>query len=702
MRSILIIGLLAIMAVDAGAQLKRDRSKECVICHISWGDGYEKLNVTLQPEAHPKEIDGQEARVAGERMCWSCHDAYVSDSRRYFIEEDAHAHMTEMDEATRNSDLPLDANGKVYCGTCHTPHATHMERQYAFSPFVRQDHVQSTLCLNCHADHALEGQSHPIHVELDGALPFALAGNSASTTTVECLTCHQMHSASSQKLTRGHDRTELCKSCHENQFNLVASDHDLRVEHGNWQIPGQEFTAGNADACASCHVTHAASGPALSPVASTDGASGLCITCHSTDGVAAEKAWLDHGHPVDEVLTEVVDYRLPLESGKMNCLTCHDPHRWSMAAGVTHGKGNEEGNALDSFLRLPDDENSQLCTACHRDQSEALLSDHNASSWENPGKTQCTSCHLTHEAEAFTDGHANREASAFTSLCLSCHEGSGDHGATRLGEHGHPILVEQKPEWALPAITAKALETLSASEQAPGQALLVGCESCHDPHRWSAAGHVWSREERDGNDGSSFLLMDNRNAGLCRSCHQDQAAVLQTGHDMRTAEAGTSACSNCHSTHGAQGAWALLSTSLNDAELGQLTSGFDHESHEANPANWSAGARHCLSCHSSSGASVVHPAAWAHPQDVMTVAGEGRQDGSRMPVYTADGQSAMVGRVDCTSCHDPHHAHVDDSADGAETFLRQASTETSCADCHQEKALWKYRYYHNPDKRVQP
>lgn len=73
-----------------------------------------------------------------------------------------------------------------------------------------------------------------------------------------------------------------------------------------------------------------------------------------------------------------------------------------------------------------------------------------------------------------------------------------------------------------------------------------------------------------------------------------------------------------------------------------------------------------------------------------------------MPVYTADGQSAMVGRVDCTSCHDPHHAHVDDSADGAETFLRQASTETSCADCHQEKALWKYRYYHNPDKRVQP
>lgn len=65
--------------------------------------------------------------------------------------------------------------------------------------------------------------------------------------------------------------------------------------------------------------------------------SGLCIDCHRTR--------IDSGEHVVDIPANTATTALPLQTGRMTCVTCHDPH----AQGVA--------------LRMSDPE---LCQACHR------------------------------------------------------------------------------------------------------------------------------------------------------------------------------------------------------------------------------------------------------------------------------------------------------------------------------------------------
>lgn len=705
----LILGLL--LACTASAQLKRDRSKECVICHVTWGDGYEQMAPTLRPLDKDVLIDGLKSRVGSDDMCWSCHDGYVVDSRTRFIGDDPHMRPTERGADMAASGLRLTEDGRVYCGTCHTPHATVMERSYAFSPFLRKETAESQICIACHADHAEPLKSHPIHVEMADAMPAILGSKRTPAGTVECLTCHDMHSKRTAKLLEGHDRTLLCKACHEPQFDLLRSDHEMNVVRPELQVGVTGRMAGEMDACGACHLTHGAQGAALWSWPLPEGRAGdpvlagvdaRCLSCHVEGGSADATPWLDHGHPVDRVVEGEVPAVLPLDGkGAMNCLTCHDPHRWSALPELAATTGDEEGDALTSFLRLPDDGNSRLCSSCHRDQAEVLVSDHNSFSWNEPSPGQCTSCHETHAESPFADGHARADVSAFSSLCLSCHEGDGLHGATGLGAHNHP-LGDPMPEGVeLPAMGAGHFTALRivADSSEPGR---VGCESCHDPHRWSPSGAAWSGGGSDGDEASSFLRIDNTSAALCGACHEAERSVLGSHHDLSPSRPGKSACSACHTTHDAGSDWAIVASRLDDDELEAIAAHSGGEL-ERNPANWSPGARHCLSCHHEGGESVVAPRAWGHPQDVETIASQWRSDGRTMPLFEADGRTRTpLGRVDCTSCHNPHVAHPEGAGEHATDFLRGSSRVTVCADCHRETALWKYRYYHHPEKRELP
>ncbi len=69
-----------------------------------------------------------------------------------------------------------------------------------------------------------------------------------------------------------------------------------------------------------------------------------------------------------------------------------------------------------------------------------------------------------------------------------------------------------------------------------------------------------------------------------------------------------------------------------------------------------------------------------------------------------------VGHIDCFTCHDPHRwshrvdlAHPDPGTnvegDDLSSFLRNPSEQTLCADCHGQATLWKYNYFHDPNKR---
>jgi len=87
--------------------------------------------------------------------------------------------------------------------------------------------------------------------------------------------------------------------------------------------------------CGTCHGSHKAKKGATSlkkPIAE------LCIDCHR-ERIAPNE------HKVG-VVPPVNPQTLPLQDGKITCVTCHNPHQ------------NEHG----SLLRLPERE---LCSSCH-------------------------------------------------------------------------------------------------------------------------------------------------------------------------------------------------------------------------------------------------------------------------------------------------------------------------------------------------
>jgi predicted CXXCH cytochrome family protein len=99
--------------------------------------------------------------------------------------------------------------------------------------------------------------------------------------------------------------------------------------------PGNEGSMSLPEAkkdCAACH-KDIAHGPALHKPLSR-----LCLDCHPDRKAPAE-------HAVDIVPSMPVR-QLPLSSGKITCLTCHDPH----------------SNSNGKLLRVPA---RDLCTHCH-------------------------------------------------------------------------------------------------------------------------------------------------------------------------------------------------------------------------------------------------------------------------------------------------------------------------------------------------
>ena len=157
----------------------------------------------------------------------------------------------------------------------------------------------------------------------------------------------------------------------------------------------------------------------------------------------------------------------------------------------------------------------------------------------------------------------------------------------------------------------------------------LGCEGCHGP----GSRHIEASGERVA-DFRTFNQDDptpvpERNA-VCLQCHEGGLRMDWAGsqHDMRAV-----ACTSCHS---------VMSPA---SEHGQLAK-----------------------------ATVVETCAQCHPREVR------RQQMSlaRMPV--------AEGKMDCTSCHNPHGTPN-------EKLLRAPSVNETCTSCHAEKRgpfLWEH------------
>lgn len=200
-------------------------------------------------------------------------------------------------------------------------------------------------------------------------------------------------------------------------------------------------------------------------------------------------------HPVHVTVPLGALADLPLDGGKMTCLTCHDERTQQF-----HGRPGFGGG--DPMLRR-DPDTEGLCIACHTTDS----------SWVSPHAGGTRTAHATG-----AKGKGRRPHDAFAGLdsetqdCMACHDGlaagdaGGGHSPVRMGfdrPTEHPLGV--------PLVTRNAgqqneIRFVAKGALDPRIHLFdgrVGCGSCHN---------VYSKHD-------NLLVMSNTRSQLCLACH---------------------------------------------------------------------------------------------------------------------------------------------------------------------------------------
>lgn len=285
--------------------------------------------------------------------------------------------------------LPLISSGgmlgrekQLLCQSCHQVHGANN------SALTVLDSSEAALCIECHERHTASSLDearrkgvHPVNIKLE--TPIEIEGKQVDKIT--CLTCHSVHNGQpgSSLLRLSSQEGQLCEACHEDQLEVVGSDHDLPEHSG---------------VCRACHTMHQGNvnTPFLyngeyKPYQANEQASGrdrICLDCHGDKGGGNEV--VEHfSHPSQALILRSDPKVMPLldakneveEFGKIACITCHNPHRWSPGNNfelienetTANPNGspltNKDGSVLNSFLRVKGVQGT-FCVNCHGLQSQ--------------------------------------------------------------------------------------------------------------------------------------------------------------------------------------------------------------------------------------------------------------------------------------------------------------------------------------------
>jgi predicted CXXCH cytochrome family protein len=209
--------------------------------------------------------------------------------------------------------------------------------------------------------------------------------------------------------------------------------------------------------------------------------------------------------------------KLPLESGRVVCITCHDDR--TLEPHGTTGPRYSVNSSSDPMLRT--DSVDSLCSTCH----EGGL---RGSSVHATGlmRAHLEGSDLSRPAGSSQSGRRSGARAALsserfdaeTAACLNCHDGSvasdvGNHvdSMHRSGSGGmggmdgpssHPIGVLYKATSSRDAIELRAPGSLDQRIRLFDQR--VGCGSCHS---------IYSGHQKE-------LVFPNDRSALCLSCHR--------------------------------------------------------------------------------------------------------------------------------------------------------------------------------------
>lgn len=745
--------ILLAFSFNVNASREVSEKRECATCHIMWLKEFNRKDIkTLIPfEPKPVVASGKQDVSSTSQMCFSCHDGFVLDSRSMWRDKN-HNHPVGVKPSIKivipksngKTIFPLNDDGNVYCGTCHTAHGVDWNQKE--SPvFLRVKNVESSMCLACHLEKSTgsdEG-NHPIFKKPD-SLPNDLlqAGSKfAGDGGVICQSCHMPHgSINKNMLVMQTSDSELCVTCHSDKKRIKKSKHNTHKESRN----SFEKKEGSEGVCSVCHKPHGASGPMLSVKDAPnikDKAAGRCIACHQKDDIAKDKTLGVHTHPTNVSISKLgirneggkwsasegmllggETQELPLYDekgrksgvgGRISCGTCHDPHVWSLSGQPEKTKdGNYiEGDYLSSFLRINREDQSALCVNCHAKKKSIISTKHNMLSNKKLDVNQivsggvCGQCHTPHNAHstALRSRMSAKGISPFSNFCLSCHKPDGFASDRLIGDYTHPVGVN------LNNISAKSsdLPLYDQNGIKVTQDGMVDCVTCHDVHKYTTEGLSDIGEK--SLDNKFLRLSINNDSGLCVECHGDKKYVIGTDHDMSVTSpdavnhqgktvAHSGVCGQCHSVHN-----ALIKENLWAREPAKAVSMAE---------------KMCLGCHQKNQAAERKvPLQLTHPEDVAVWSGSVRKKRitdnpiPEIPVFDSDGKRSHVGVITCLSCHDPHKWKPGHDmrkpgdknnyeGDAMTSFLRNTNSEMIiCADCHGEDAIFRYKYFHGETSR---
>jgi len=732
---------------SAVTALEMSSKRGCAICHVMWLDDFRTDKKTLI-EWQPGSVLMKDTQgvVSSEEICYSCHDGYVNDSRATVWKYNRHKTFVKpSNNVAVPSTFPLSNKGEIYCGTCHSAHGVGSDSsdgRSLFSPFSREENVDSSLCERCHRKQTnfKRSNSHPIHstaIKIPEAL-FELGGvRAGNKNKVICQTCHKVHGAKGEKITIiNNTNSKLCIMCHDKQKSLINTKHDMRLLFPDMKnIKQQEVS--QSGPCGACHIPHNGANKRLwaRQLGSGDLATQMCLSCHGEKSGYDTKHIGNISHPVNDEPTSdsSITDTLPLYAadltrspkGRVQCFTCHEVHRWSTNASTDQGSKDIEGDGSNSFLRISCNVSSDLCLDCHKNKKQLITSDHNlivtAPGEKNiQGLTAdqsgpCGACHVPHNASG---GHLwaktiPENKNIVTQLCVGCHNKNGAGKAKLIGDNYHPVNIgfgKLNPQKA-----GKEISTLlpfydSAGNRMPdGKEGEIVCNTCHEPHTWSPKQTEpvlnYTFKNITGDATNSFLRIANfPSSDLCKVCHAEKALVDGTAHDLKVTapkavnllgqtvkESGI--CGTCHLVHNSPNPLKLWARRYGPV-------GYNESSMDAL----------CTTCHSKGNiAAKKVPRIATHPANklINNIMRVNKDNKNYTLLFDKNGKEVNVGNLSCPSCHNAHQWNPEyrmakDDPEGNLTgkFLRTESYNMVCMDCHGLDALIKYEYFHDPDKRA--
>ncbi len=308
------LGLCTTLPAVAEMQPEVAEQFDCATCHTERLREFRRRSAValVEHDPSPKLDTGRQDAVSAPDMCLSCHDGFVMDSRSLW-KEGHQGHPVGMVPSDRVEQpvaggepvFPMNDDGRMYCGTCHSPHY-HPSATSAAPPFMRVDLKDGNLCLSCHRDRESITDS-------DHAPPSSRRRSAAADYTERgvCTRCHLAHDARgpvmwAREPGSGESAANaLCQSCHEGDVTIFehpqvieAWSDDLRTGLiADKDAPMPVFDEAGSRAltgvigCPTCHDAHRQRAAGLRQErpglflrrARTERS--LCVDCHGPSGL---------------------------------------------------------------------------------------------------------------------------------------------------------------------------------------------------------------------------------------------------------------------------------------------------------------------------------------------------------------------------------------------------------------------------------